>query len=275
MKHEHPLDRSHQIGVENRVEAHDDVLQGESPSCGRVPREEDAARTSAACFDPGQGRDAPIDQLVIRRLALDVLDERRLDHHLVPRPGRNITQQDAECCPSNAKLGSSVCIGLKRGDRRRTVSTLGLVGLLLSLEDGEMELIVDRADNVLAEPAGGLERPDGATLREGFDRLDDLGTKALALGGDRVVGDDAELAEGDDEKLLEAGDGSGSRVVALRVCRVAKGRKVGSDDASETGQRDRRQSRGTAYPMRPPSSLISSSAGPLILRIAAKGVSQA
>lgn len=58
--------------------------------------------------------------------------------------------------------------------------------------------LVDDRHLLLGELADGLEVPDRGPLRERLDLVRDDGPEALALGDDRLLVDDAELAERDD-----------------------------------------------------------------------------
>ena len=72
--------------------------------------------------------------------------------------------------------------------------------------------IINETCLLLRKSLESAEISDGRPLRERLDAVDDLGTIPSSLRVDSIVSDDCKLAEGDEEKLLEARDRPCSRV---------------------------------------------------------------
>jgi len=87
----------------------------------------------------------------------------------------------------------------------------------------------------LPEPAETAQVPDRGTFGKRLDALHDLATETPPFGEDELVCDDGELAEGDEEEFLEAGDGPCARVGRFGVGRVAEGGKVIAHETRELG----------------------------------------
>lgn len=121
------------------------------------------------------------------------------------------------------------------------------------------------AELLLGQPTGEGEIADGRALDKCLDRVDDIAAEALALRADRLVGDDAELAEGGDKQDLEPSDLAQPRVVRFGVGRVAERVEVGLDDAAMVSKASMRTK---THLMNAPSSVVASSSSPLMRRMA-------
>ena len=148
---------------------------------------------------------------------------------LRPRPRTYLAEEHLERLEPNPCLGPFLRLVPSRQQRRRRERNCGR-GLDA---DRLEERVVDEARLLLGEPLERAQVADCGPLRERLDAVHDLRTVPTPLRVDRLVCDDGELAEGDEEELLKARDRPGARVGRVWVRGVAQRGEVFPHEAVE------------------------------------------
>lgn len=122
---------------------------------------------------------------MIRNLPIDPLHERVGSHHLLPCPGRNLTDKDLERPQVNPRLDPTLGIDLYTRliklsiptQRRGGATTIG-AGRLLSLgrADGREVMVVNDPNGIFIEPPDVLEVPHSGPFRKLFNLVRDDGS---------------------------------------------------------------------------------------------------
>ena len=149
---------------------------------------------------------------------------------LRPRPRAYLAEEYLKRLEPDPCLGPFLRLVLSRQQRRRRERNCGRGLDADSLE----ERVVDEARLLLGESLERAQVANCGALRERLDAVDDLRAVLAPLGLDRLVGDDRELAEGDEEELLEARDRPGARVGRVWVRGVAQRGEVFPHEAVES-----------------------------------------
>jgi hypothetical protein len=207
----------------------------------RIPPKEDPALPISQRPHPLQP-DPPINQLMLGNPPRNSLRKRISRNRLIPRPRRNLAQENLESLQINPRL--QLARRILRATRRRRwngrMFALGfrLVGccrahVVRIRDDGCKEFIIDHGELIMGEATDSLEVPNGCALGKVFNLIGNDGTETTSFGKDRFVGDDVEFSESNDQQFLEVGNGADSRIRMRGMGRFADCGKVVSHRVDE------------------------------------------